>query len=158
MSDSSGAQSYSLLQFEVEEQLFAIEVTDLAGVQQRQNLPPNSGGWASDSALSGYAELVDLGYLFFGRHRELGGGSVLIAQAGYQLCPLLVDRVLPGTIVPSGERLPLPPPLADLELPFSGIFFKPDQWVVVVDTIPLMERISGLYPEAIIEAVLEHVE
>jgi chemotaxis signal transduction protein len=158
MSEPQSAHSLGLLQFEVDEQLFAIAITDLAGVRQRQDLHPNGGGSAGGNSGSGYAALVDLGKLFFGKTVGSEGGSVLVAQAGDRLCPLLVDRVLPGTIVPSADRHPLPPPMADFDVPFTGIFFKSEQWVIIVDTRRLIERISVQYPQAIVEAILEHIE
>jgi len=156
MSQPHSPHALGLLQFEVDGQTFAIAVTDLAGVEQRQDLALADAGLGASQRPT-HAPLVDLGQLFFGKSRIPDGGSVLIARAGTQVCALLVDRVLPGTVVPGGERQPMPDTLVNNDLPFSGMFFKPDQWVLIVDTPRLVEWIGGLDPTAVVEASHEHV-
>lgn len=158
MNESHGAHALGLLQFEVGRQVFAIAVGDLAGVEQRHDLAPAEFDLAGTDQRSTHAPLIDVGELFFGHSHIMEGGSVLVAKTATHLAALLVDRVLPGTVVPGIQRHPLPAALAPFALPFSGLFFKPDQWVLIVDTARLLDMIGARSPSALVEVAREHAQ
>ena len=157
MSASDTSQLSGLLQFEVDGQVFAILVADLAGVRQMSEISQGDAADTLPSNFRTHAFPVDLSLMFFGYTATAESRSVLVAQASGRLCPLVVDRVLPGTVDPLLERHAMPEPLASLGLPFSGMFFKSDQWVVILDTSRLIDQVASLSPESIVEAAYERV-
>jgi chemotaxis signal transduction protein len=154
MTSTENPHSLRYLPVDVSGQLFAIPMSSVATIHRIDSTSisgETNGIFRTNASNDTVVIVIDLRRLFWGITPSENYAHAVVIATDDGMCAMLVDAVKPTRVASPFSHHDLPRLVTGERLPFSGVIREPDSLLLVIDGIRLVEQLSHVVPDAVLE-------
>lgn len=149
MATGPGSQTLRYLLVEVASQTFVIPMDNVTAVHLLTDGQVDTPLSVPDE--SAMMQAIVLAGLFWGTGRTSDPVYAVVITAQTGICAIAVDAVRPVSAAVADDCFPLPPLIAVLNLPFTGVIRQPGDLTLIIDPPRLIEWVRRISPDLVME-------